>query len=56
MVTQKTKNKFTPKWDGPYIVQEVYSSSGAYKLVDKNGMKSALSMEDSRRYNTHKPK
>ncbi|XP_070022468.1 uncharacterized protein [Nicotiana sylvestris] len=30
--------KFTSKWDGPYVVQEAYSS-GAYKLVDADGMR-----------------
>ena len=34
---QKIK-KFVAKWDGPYVVQEVYSS-GSYKLVDNDGMK-----------------
>lgn len=33
VITRKTGHKFTPKWDGPYIVQEVYSG-GAYKLID----------------------
>ncbi|XP_070022888.1 uncharacterized protein [Nicotiana sylvestris] len=37
----KRKNvarKFTSKWDGPYVVQKAYSS-GAYKLVDADGMR-----------------
>ncbi|XP_070050808.1 uncharacterized protein [Nicotiana tomentosiformis] len=33
--------KFTSKWDGPYVVQEAYSS-GAYKLVDADGMRISL--------------
>ncbi|XP_070005803.1 uncharacterized protein [Nicotiana sylvestris] len=32
------QKKFTSKWDGPYVVQEAYSS-GAYKLVDVDGMR-----------------
>ena len=32
----KTGSKFTPKWDGPYVVREVYSN-GAYMIVDKEG-------------------
>ncbi|XP_070049181.1 uncharacterized protein [Nicotiana tomentosiformis] len=32
------EGKFTSKWDGPYVVHEAYSS-GAYKLVDVDGMR-----------------
>ncbi|XP_070025272.1 uncharacterized protein [Nicotiana sylvestris] len=35
---QSLEWKFTSKWDGPYVVQEAYSS-GAYKLVDADGMR-----------------
>ena len=31
----KIGNKFTSKWDGPYVVQKIYTN-GAYKIVDKN--------------------
>ena len=34
----KIKNKFTSKWDGPYVVQEVYTN-GAYTIVDKDGIR-----------------
>uniref|UniRef100_A0A2N9IB92 Integrase catalytic domain-containing protein n=1 Tax=Fagus sylvatica TaxID=28930 RepID=A0A2N9IB92_FAGSY len=34
----KIGNKFTSKWDGPYVVQEVYTN-GAYKIVDKDGIR-----------------
>ncbi|KAA0059585.1 uncharacterized protein E5676_scaffold640G00360 [Cucumis melo var. makuwa] len=34
ITTRHTGNKFTPKWDGLYIVKEVYTN-GAYKIVDK---------------------
>ena len=37
ITTRHTGNKFTPKWDGPYVVKEVYTN-GAYKIVDKDGM------------------
>ena len=28
-------NKFLLKWDGPYIVQKVYTN-GAYKIIDQD--------------------
>ena len=31
-------NKFLSKWDGPYVVQEVYTN-GAYKIVDQDGVR-----------------
>jgi hypothetical protein len=31
-------NKFLSKWDGLYVVQEVYTN-GAYKIVDENGLR-----------------
>nr|XP_016445899.1 PREDICTED: uncharacterized protein LOC107771088 [Nicotiana tabacum] len=34
----RSGGKFSANWDGPYIVQEVYSS-GAYKIVDLEGDK-----------------
>ncbi|XP_070036138.1 uncharacterized protein [Nicotiana tomentosiformis] len=34
----KPVGKFTSKWDGSYVIQEAYSS-GAYKLVDADGMR-----------------
>ncbi|KAA0059013.1 uncharacterized protein E6C27_scaffold233G00330 [Cucumis melo var. makuwa] len=33
ITTRHMGNKFTPKWDGPYIVKEVYTN-GAHKIVD----------------------
>ena len=36
ITSHKSGGKFTAKWDGPYVVQEVYSS-GAYKLIDAEG-------------------
>ncbi|XP_070012876.1 uncharacterized protein [Nicotiana sylvestris] len=38
ITSHKPVGKFTSKWDGPYIVQDDYSS-GAYKLVDAYGMR-----------------
>jgi len=31
VITHKTKEKFNPKWEGPFIVESVYSN-GAYHL------------------------
>jgi hypothetical protein len=36
VVTHKTKGKFEPKWEGPYIIEQVYDG-GAYQLVDGQG-------------------
>ncbi|XP_070048940.1 uncharacterized protein [Nicotiana tomentosiformis] len=41
ITSHKPVGKFTSKWDGPYVVQEAYSS-GAYKLVDANCMRIRL--------------
>ncbi|XP_031127545.1 uncharacterized protein LOC116029638 [Ipomoea triloba] len=38
IVTRKTGHKFTPMWDGPYMVQEVYTG-GAYKLISEDGLR-----------------
>ncbi|KAA0026037.1 uncharacterized protein E5676_scaffold115G00230 [Cucumis melo var. makuwa] len=38
ITTRHIRNKFTPKWDGPYIVKEVYTND-AYKIVDREGLK-----------------
>ncbi|XP_070034844.1 uncharacterized protein [Nicotiana tomentosiformis] len=37
ITSHKSVGKFTSKWDGPYVMQEAYSS-GAYKLVDADDM------------------
>jgi hypothetical protein len=34
-------NKFFFKWDGPYVVQKVYTNV-AYKIIDKNGLRIGL--------------
>ena len=38
ITSRKTGSKFTSKWDGPYVVQEVYTN-GAYKIVDAEGLR-----------------
>ncbi|XP_074284153.1 uncharacterized protein LOC141608707 [Silene latifolia] len=37
ITSHKPVGKFTSKWDGPYVVQEVYTN-GAYKIVDEDGV------------------
>jgi len=36
VMTHKTKGKFQPKWEGPYVAETVYSK-GAYRLTNPNG-------------------
>ena len=36
VVTHKTKGKFEPKWEGPYIIEQAYDG-GAYQLIDHHG-------------------
>ena len=36
VMTHKTKGKFQPKWEGPFVVESVYSN-GAYRLITSNG-------------------
>ncbi|XP_060183015.1 uncharacterized protein LOC132612963 [Lycium barbarum] len=38
IISHKSGSKFTSKWDGPYVVQEAYTS-GAYKLIDADGLR-----------------
>jgi hypothetical protein len=38
IVTHKTKGKFELKWEGPFIVEQVYDG-GAYQLVDHQGLR-----------------
>ncbi|XP_074299136.1 uncharacterized protein LOC141630170 [Silene latifolia] len=38
ITSHKPVGKFTSKWDGPYVVQEVYMN-GAYKIVDEDGVR-----------------
>ena len=34
ITTHRTGNKFTSKWDGPYVVQEVYTNANTLSLHD----------------------
>ena len=36
VMTHKTKGKFQPKWEGPFVVESVYSN-GSYRLITSNG-------------------
>jgi len=36
VMTHKTKSKFQTKWEGPFIVEAIYSN-GAYCLINPNG-------------------
>ncbi|KAL6341795.1 hypothetical protein AAG906_038039 [Vitis piasezkii] len=38
ITTHKIGSKFTSKWDGPYVVQEVYTNN-AYKIVIEDGLR-----------------
>jgi hypothetical protein len=38
VVTQKTRGKFEPKWEGPYAIEQAYDG-GAYQLVDPQGVR-----------------
>ncbi|KAB2608599.1 S2-RNase [Pyrus ussuriensis x Pyrus communis] len=38
IITHKTKSKFTSKWDGPYVIQEVYTNN-AYLIMAEDGLK-----------------
>ena len=36
VMTHKTKGKFQPKWEGPFVVESVYLN-GAYRLITSDG-------------------
>ena len=36
ITTHKTKGKFQPKWEGPFVIETVYSN-GAYRLMTPDG-------------------
>ena len=36
VMTHKTKGKFNPKWEGPFVVELVYSNK-TYCLTNPNG-------------------
>jgi hypothetical protein len=35
-ITHRMIRKFEPKWEGPYILKDIYSS-GAYRIISLNG-------------------
>jgi len=35
VMTHKIKEKFQPKWEGPFVVESVYLN-GAYRLITMN--------------------
>ena len=36
VMTHNTKEKFQPKWEGPFVLESVYSN-GAYHLINPEG-------------------
>ncbi|KAL0410875.1 UNVERIFIED_CONTAM: hypothetical protein Slati_3677200 [Sesamum latifolium] len=38
ITTHRTENKFTSKWDDPYVIKEVYMDD-AYKLIAEDGLR-----------------
>ena len=36
VVTRRAKGKLEPKWEGPYVIEKVYSN-GAYLLIMMDG-------------------
>jgi len=36
VMTHKIKGKFQPKWEGPFVVETIYSN-GAYCFANPNG-------------------
>ncbi|KAM2762618.1 hypothetical protein PS2_014323 [Malus domestica] len=38
ITTHKTKSKFTSKWDGPYVIQKVYTN-GAHLIMAEDDLK-----------------
>jgi len=37
-MTHKTGSKLAPKWEGPYVIREVYSN-GTYKIANGQGVR-----------------
>lgn len=38
ILSSKSKGKFEPKWEGPYVVEQVYDG-GAYQLINQEGIR-----------------
>ena len=45
VMTHKTKGKFQSKWEGPFVVESVYSN-GAYRLIIQDGDTLMLMIND----------
>ena len=45
VLNSKKKGKFQPKWEGPFIVETVYSND-AYRLVNQDGDKLMMPIND----------
>jgi len=45
VMTNKAKGKFQPKWEGPFIIETIYSN-GAYRLIILDGDTLMMSIND----------
>ena len=43
VMTHRKKGKFNPKWEGPFVIESVYSN-GAYRLINHDGGKLMMSI------------
>ena len=41
VVKGKVKGKLEPKWEGPFVIEQVYDG-GAYQLIDQEGGRTML--------------
>ena len=41
ILTSKKKGKFEPKWEGPFVIDTVYSN-GAYRLITQEGTRQLM--------------
>ncbi|KAB2599256.1 hypothetical protein D8674_009527 [Pyrus ussuriensis x Pyrus communis] len=53
ITTHKTKSKFTSKWDGPYVIQEIYTN-GAYLIMAEDGTVAPTSCSLRHQFQIHK--
>jgi len=45
IMTHKTKENFKPKWEGPFVVESIYSY-GEYSLITLDGDTLMMSIND----------
>jgi len=45
VMTHNTKEKFQPKWEGPFVLESVYSN-GACRLITPDGDKLMIPIND----------